>query len=204
MKLRKLRSLRGGSGSQQQQQQQGLNGNKNTVLADLESIRGLFNEKEKELAMAVRKVEDLTHQLEDLRTGRVSSHYPQQIVELERLRRELAYRKQLAEQQNQMIAQQRAQLAVGRDEISRIDSRVLELQERLERKRMMNQQLANQVLELILSAFDLRDGKSRIVTLMVSVSGKKKKIMKNFGGCTIFLKLHFPPKRRRAFFQFLG
>ena len=45
----------------------------------------------------------------------------------------------------QMIAQQRAQLAVGRDEISRIDGRVIELQERLERKRMMNQQLANQI-----------------------------------------------------------
>jgi len=44
-----------------------------------------------------------------------------------------------------MIAQQRAQLAVGRDEISRIDSRVMELQERLERKRMMNQQLAIQI-----------------------------------------------------------
>jgi hypothetical protein len=44
-----------------------------------------------------------------------------------------------------MIAQQRAQLAVGRDEISRIDGRVIELQERLERKRMMNQQLANQI-----------------------------------------------------------
>ena len=102
MKLRKLRALRGGGGvgqqQPQQQQQQGVNGNKNTVLADLESIRGLFNEKEKELSMAVRKVEDLTHQLEDLRTGRVSSHYPPQIVELERLRRELAYRKQLAEQ----------------------------------------------------------------------------------------------------------
>ena len=44
-----------------------------------------------------------------------------------------------------MIAQQRAQLAVGRDEIARIDSRVMELQERLERKRMMNQQLAIQI-----------------------------------------------------------
>jgi len=50
------------------------------------------------------------------------------MVELERLRRELAYRKQLSEQQNQMIAQQRAQLVVGREEISRIDSRVDELQ----------------------------------------------------------------------------
>lgn len=58
----------------------------------------------------------------------MNNPYPPQIVELERLRRELAYRKQLSEQQNQMIAQQRAQLAVGREEISRIDSRVIELQ----------------------------------------------------------------------------
>lgn len=149
MKLRKLRSLRGGGGGTQNGQQQPIGGanstNRNTVLADLDSIRGLFNEKEKELSKAVRKVEDLTHQLDDLRSGRLNNHYPPQIVELERLRRELAYRKQLSEQQNQMISQQRAQLAVGRDEISRIDSRVMELQERLERKRMMNQQLANQI-----------------------------------------------------------
>jgi len=44
-----------------------------------------------------------------------------------------------------MIAQQRAQLAVGKDEIARIDSRVMELHDRLEKKRMMNQQLANQI-----------------------------------------------------------
>jgi hypothetical protein len=64
MKLRKLRSLRGGAAGNGSQPPAGVNGNKNnTVLADLESIRGLFNEKEKELSMAVRKVEDLTHQV---------------------------------------------------------------------------------------------------------------------------------------------
>jgi hypothetical protein len=67
MKLRKLRALRGGAavnGQQQPQQPQGgLNGNKNSVLSDLESIRSVFNEKEKELSMAVRKVEELTHQV---------------------------------------------------------------------------------------------------------------------------------------------
>ena len=78
------------------------------------------NEKEKELGLAVRKVEDLTHQLEDLRTGRVNNHYPPQMVELERLRRELAYRKQLNEQQNNMIAQQRDQLSRGHEEIAKI------------------------------------------------------------------------------------
>ena len=141
MKLRKLRALRGQQ--QQQPNQQPLM--PASVSADLDSIRSLFSEKEKELTLAVRKVEDLTHQLEDLRTGRVNNHYPPQMVELERLRRELAYRKQLNEQQNNMIAQQRDQLSRGHEEIAKIDNRILELQDRLARKRMMNQQLANQI-----------------------------------------------------------
>ena len=126
MKLRKLRAMRGqsgGSGPEQQvhhmQQQQPMR-QPTSVSADLDSIRALFNEKEKELGLAVRKVEDLTHQLEDLRTGRVNNHYPPQMVELERLRRELAYRKQLNEQQNNMIAQQRDQLSRGHEEIAKI------------------------------------------------------------------------------------
>lgn len=146
MKLRKLRAMRGG---QQQQnghhQQQAPLIAPASVSADLDSIRALFNEKEKELSLAVRKVEDLTHQLEDLRTGRISNHYPPQMVDLERLRRELAYRKQLNEQQNNMIAQQRDQLSRGHEEIAKMDNRIMELQDRLSRKRMMNQQLANQI-----------------------------------------------------------
>ena len=67
LKLRKLRALRGQpnpnlqqqQGNQQQQQGQ-IPQNQATVTADLESIRSLFNEKEKELSMAVQKVEDLT------------------------------------------------------------------------------------------------------------------------------------------------
>lgn len=143
MKLRKLRALRGQQNSAEQQKQ--LTQSPPTISADLDSIRALFNEKEKELTLAVRKVEDLTHQLEDLRSGRVSNHYPPQMVELERLRRELAYRKQLNEQQNNMISQQRDQLSRGHEEIAKMDNRILELQDRLARKRMMNQQLANQI-----------------------------------------------------------
>ena len=143
LKLRKLRTLRG--------QPNPTNGNQGpppaSVTADLESIRALFNEKEKELSLAVQKVEDLTHQLEELRSGRINNNqrYPPQLVELERLRRELAYRKQLNEQQNNMIAQQRAQLSMGKEEMSKIDERIIELQDRLARKRLMNQQLASQI-----------------------------------------------------------
>ena len=92
MKLRKLRAVRGQQNNEQPRlQQQQVLPSSVSVSADLDSIRSLFNEKEKELGLAVRKVEELTHQLEDLRTGRVSNHYPPQMVELERLRRELAY-----------------------------------------------------------------------------------------------------------------
>ena len=127
MKLRKLRALRGNSdgGSMQRQLQMPA-----SVSADLDSIRALFTDKEKELTLAVRKVDDLTHQLEDLRNGRVSNHYPPQMVELERLRRELAYRKQLNEQQNNMIAQQSDQLSRGHEEIAKMDNRIMELQDR--------------------------------------------------------------------------
>ena len=71
MKLRKLRALRGNqdSGMQQQRQLQ----MPASVSADLDSIRALFTDKEKELTLAVRKVEDLTHQLEVLIYRRSSS-----------------------------------------------------------------------------------------------------------------------------------
>ena len=124
MKLRKLRALRGNSDQPRQLQMP------SSVSADLDSIRALFGDKEKELTLAVRKVEDLTHQLEDLRNGRLSNHYPPQMVELERLRRELAYRKQLNEQQNNMISQQSDQLSRGHEEIAKMDNRIMELQDR--------------------------------------------------------------------------
>ena len=139
LKLKKLRALRG------QPDNANVNNNNANLLTDLESIRLLFNEKEKELAMAVVKVDELTSQLEELRSGKVNLNYPPQVVELEKLRRELAYRRQLNEQQNNMISQQRAQLSMGQEEMARIDRRIAELQDRLTRKRMMNQQLASQI-----------------------------------------------------------
>ena len=59
----------------------------------MEKIKALFNEKEKELSLAVAKVEDLTRQLDDLRTGRngdVSTINTTTSVELEKLRNEIA------------------------------------------------------------------------------------------------------------------
>lgn len=59
----------------------------------MESLRAVFNEKEKELSLAVAKVEELTRQLEDLRrTNKDQPPNGQQsaaAAELEKLRREL-------------------------------------------------------------------------------------------------------------------
>lgn len=66
------------------------------VASDLDSIRALFNEKEKELSLAVAKVEELTRQLEELKRGRGANARDQQqqvpspaALELDKLRREL-------------------------------------------------------------------------------------------------------------------
>lgn len=58
--------------------------------SDLESIRALFNEKEKELTMAVAKVDELTRQLEDVQKGRGHSQPTSPAsMELDKLRAEL-------------------------------------------------------------------------------------------------------------------
>ena len=59
--------------------------------SDLESLRAVFNEKEKELSVAVAKVDELTRQLDDLRQGGKETTTAQTAaaLELEKLRREL-------------------------------------------------------------------------------------------------------------------
>ncbi|XP_073946165.1 ankyrin-repeat, SH3-domain, and Proline-rich-region containing Protein isoform X3 [Choristoneura fumiferana] len=133
LKLRRLRALRGQ-----------LDRNKQANIAltsDLESIRALFNEKEKELSVAVAKVEELTRQLEELRRGRAQP-VPPSAHELDKLRRELMYRNKLNEQQNGRLSAQRAALGARQEEMRSIDRRVSELQARLLRKRALNRQLA--------------------------------------------------------------
>ncbi|CAL8099691.1 unnamed protein product [Orchesella dallaii] len=137
-RLRKLRALRGKVQS---------NRNANSVLSsDLESLRAVFNEKEKELSLAVAKVEELTRQLEDLRKSNKdqlpNGQQSAAAAELEKLRRELMYRQKLREAQATRVAAQRAALNQRQEETMRVDRRIAELQERLHRKRLLNQQLA--------------------------------------------------------------
>ncbi|XP_044009190.1 probable WRKY transcription factor protein 1 isoform X3 [Aphidius gifuensis] len=141
-KLNRLRVLR----SQTDQSR----ANNATLTSDLDCIRALFNEKEKELSLAVAKVEELTRQLEDLRgrhNGNAGGQVPSAAsAELEKLRRELMYRNKMNEQQNQVVSQQRLVLAQRQAEMTSIDSRIAQLQGRLQRKRALNQRLLSQQL----------------------------------------------------------
>lgn len=60
---------------------------------ELEAVKALFNEKEKELAMAVARVDQLTRQLKDLKSGvgkgLLGTKQANAAIELEKLRREL-------------------------------------------------------------------------------------------------------------------
>lgn len=63
------------------------------AATELETIRALFNEKEKELSVAVAKVDVLTRQLEEVRRGRqqigVDNVMSPAALELDKLRKEL-------------------------------------------------------------------------------------------------------------------
>ncbi|XP_019642443.1 PREDICTED: apoptosis-stimulating of p53 protein 2-like isoform X1 [Branchiostoma belcheri] len=138
MKLRKLRSLRG-----QAEQQRTTNSN---LSSELESVRQLFSEKQKELAAAVSRVDGLTKQLEDLRTGKVNgyngdiSHAASMAAELERLRKELMIRNRLNDQQNAKLQAQRESLNQRNNEMSYMDKRIAELTDRLRKKKAAQQQ----------------------------------------------------------------
>ncbi|XP_078591840.1 apoptosis-stimulating of p53 protein 2-like isoform X5 [Branchiostoma floridae x Branchiostoma japonicum] len=138
MKLRKLRSLRG-----QAEQQRTTNSN---LSSELESVRQLFSEKQKELAAAVSRVDGLTKQLEDLRTGKVNgyngdiSHAASMSAELERLRKELMIRNRLNDQQNAKLQAQRESLNQRNNEMSFMDKRIAELTDRLRKKKAAQQQ----------------------------------------------------------------
>ncbi|XP_012943104.1 apoptosis-stimulating of p53 protein 2 [Aplysia californica] len=139
MKLRKLRALRG-----QAEQYRHNNGQ---LTSELEAVRAVFNEKEKELAMAVARVDQLTRQLQELRNSSAhggGNNKTAAALELEKLRNELLIRNKLNEQQTQAIAAKEKLLSQRREEVTRMDARIHELQQRLKKRRSQEQQSANQ------------------------------------------------------------
>ena len=57
----------------------------------------------------------------------------------------MQYRNRLTEAQAARVSQQQEVLSAKHEEMARIDHRIAELQQRLHRKRMLNQQLARQI-----------------------------------------------------------
>ncbi|XP_068751749.1 uncharacterized protein [Montipora capricornis] len=108
----------------------------NSALAEeLDSIRSLFLEKEKELAIAVTKVESLTQQLDKQRHGFSGSATSQtkthQQLELERLRKELMTRNELNHQQSIQIQSQKQLLAEKHKELFELDAQIDQYTEQL-------------------------------------------------------------------------
>ncbi|XP_070578565.1 LOW QUALITY PROTEIN: apoptosis-stimulating of p53 protein 1-like [Ptychodera flava] len=132
-KLRKLRAIRG--------QVDTHKNNNSSLTSELETIRQLFNEKEKELALAVAKVEELSDQLELLRKGKVNglngdnTHNSPTAAEIERLRKELLIRNKLNEQQSSKLQAQQQIISERSDNMGIMDKRIEELTERLRKKR---------------------------------------------------------------------
>ncbi|XP_060077098.1 apoptosis-stimulating of p53 protein 2-like [Ylistrum balloti] len=131
MKLKKLRALRG--------EAEKCKNNNGSINSELESVKSLFSEKEKELVMAVAKVEELTRQLEEIRHDKESviktSGQNTAKLELDKLKKELMMRNKLNEEQNSKLKNHRDMLKQRKEEISKMDNRIMELQQRLKRKR---------------------------------------------------------------------
>ena len=62
-----------------------------SLVEEIEQMNSLFQQKQRELVLAVSKVEELTRQLEMLKNGRIDGHHDNQsaVAELDRLYKEL-------------------------------------------------------------------------------------------------------------------
>ncbi|KAM3623599.1 uncharacterized protein V6R79_013131 [Siganus canaliculatus] len=146
-KLRRVRALRG------QVEQKRLSNSK--LVEEIEQMTGLFQQKQRELLVAVSRVEELSDQLEALRSNRLdpsllppalSHHYnssSSSTAELERLYKELQLRNKLNQDQSSRLQQQRDSLNKKNLEVAAMDRRLAELRQRLWKKKAALQQKEN-------------------------------------------------------------
>nr|WKY18140.1 apoptosis-stimulating of p53 protein 1 [Onchidium reevesii] len=94
------------------------------------------------------RVDQLTRQLQDLRNGGnnglMDNKQAAAAAELQKLRKELLIRNKLNEQQSNTIAAKEKLLNQRREEVTRMDARIHELQQRLKKRRLQEQQAAMQ------------------------------------------------------------
>ncbi|XP_004626946.1 apoptosis-stimulating of p53 protein 2 [Octodon degus] len=133
-KLKKVRALKG------RVEQKRLSNGK--LVEEIEQMNSLFQQKQRELVLAVSKVEELTRQLEMLRNGRIDGHHDSQsaVAELDRLYKELQLRNKLNQEQNARLQQQRECLNKRNSEVAVMERRVSELRARLWKKKAALQQ----------------------------------------------------------------
>ncbi|XP_003791019.1 apoptosis-stimulating of p53 protein 2 isoform X1 [Otolemur garnettii] len=136
-KLKKVRALKG------RVEQKRLSNGK--LVEEIEQMNSLFQQKQRELVLAVSKVEELTRQLEMLKNGRIDGHHDNQsaVAELDRLYKELQLRNKLNQEQNAKLQQQRECLNKRNSEVAVMDKRVNELRDRLWKKKAALQQKEN-------------------------------------------------------------
>uniref|UniRef100_A0A8D3BH86 SH3 domain-containing protein n=1 Tax=Scophthalmus maximus TaxID=52904 RepID=A0A8D3BH86_SCOMX len=145
-KLRRVRALRG------QVEQKRLSNSK--LVEEIEQMTGLFQQKQRELLAAVARVEELSDQLEELRSNRTEPppppppphhHHktPPSTAELERLWKELQLRNKLNQDQGARLQQQRDGLNKRNLEVAAMDRRLAELRQRLWKKKAALQQKEN-------------------------------------------------------------
>ncbi|XP_068444762.1 apoptosis-stimulating of p53 protein 2-like [Clinocottus analis] len=144
-KLRRVRALRG------QVEQKRLSNTK--LVEEIEQMTGLFQQKQRELLVAVSRVEELSDQLETLRSNRLEAplhpppllhhHNTSSTAELERLYKELQLRNKLNQDQSGRLQQQRDSLNKRNLEVVSMDRRLVELRQRLWKKKAALQQKEN-------------------------------------------------------------
>lgn len=143
-KLRRVRALRG------QVEQKRLSNSK--LVEEIEQMTGLFQQKQRELLVAVSRVEELSDQLEALRSNRFELPFPNSALyhhntsstaELERLYKELQLRNKLNQDQSGRLQQQRDSLNKRNLEVAAMDRRLAELRQRLWKKKAALQQKEN-------------------------------------------------------------
>ncbi|XP_041866913.1 apoptosis-stimulating of p53 protein 2-like isoform X3 [Melanotaenia boesemani] len=136
-RLKKVRALKG------QVEQKRLSNGK--LVEEIEQMNNLFQQKQRELVMASSKVEELSRQLELLKNGKMDNFHDNQssVAELDRLYKELQLRNKLNQDQNSKLQQQRESLNKRNMEVAAMDKRIIELRDRLWKKKAALQQKEN-------------------------------------------------------------
>ncbi|XP_034408204.1 apoptosis-stimulating of p53 protein 2-like isoform X1 [Cyclopterus lumpus] len=136
-RLKKVRALKG------QVEQKRLSNGK--LVEEIEQMNNLFQQKQRELVMAASKVEELSRQLELLKNGKMDNCHDNQssVAELDRLYKELQLRNKLNQDQNSKLQQQREGLNKRNLEVAAMDKRIIELRDRLWKKKAALQQKEN-------------------------------------------------------------